>query len=59
MTKKHPLQKCPENHNQEYTSVKCLSETVVPCGVIRAIEGTDTEAKPVPRELGWAHGPKL
>ncbi|CAM9499757.1 unnamed protein product [Rangifer tarandus platyrhynchus] len=59
MTKKHPLQKCPENHNQEYASIKCLSETVVPCGVIRAIEATDTEAKPVPRELGWADGPKL
>lgn len=65
ITKKHPLQKCPENPNLVYTRKKCLSETAMPCGsleaagVIRAVEAMGTEAKHVPRQLGCADEPKL
>lgn len=42
-----------------------VSETAMPCssleaaGVIRAVEAMGTEAKHVPRQLGWADEPKL
>lgn len=60
MTKKHPLQKCPESPSWVYTRAKSLSETAGPCGsleaagVMRAAEAMGTEAKHVPRQLGWA-----